>query len=298
MTIAVSITETNVFTALRSFLLSVLPAGMDVIRAQVNRVPEPSGPDFVLMNSTMRLRLATNIDSYADALFRGVIQGSTMIVTEAMYGALQVGSYLFMENLPSGTTVSAFLNGATGGVGAYTITPAFPGVNLTDQFGNQLTDQAGNYIIEDTLPLGAEFSMLTDQLGNPLTDQYGNILTSVPVTKISAPIAAGNILFLQKTQFSMQLDVHGPNSGDNAQAITTMLRDDYAVQQFATSGLAITPLYADDPRQIPFINAEQQYENRWVIEAMLQVDPVITIPQQFADQLNVMLINVAATYPA
>ena len=264
MTIAVSITETNVFKTLRSFLLSVLPVGIDVIRAQVNRVPEPSSPDFVIVNSTMRTRLATNIDTYADALFVGSISYDTLDITSVDYGALTIGATVFMPNLPLGTVVTAFGTG-TGGIGTYTISPPFS-QQLTDQAGNPLTDQAGNLIVQTTLPSG--------------------------------PVAAGNAFFLQKTQFNMQIDVHGPNGGDNAQIITTMMRDDYAVQQFATSGLAITPLYADDPRQIPFINAEQQYENRWVVEAMLQVDPVITVPQQFADQLNVTLINVAATYPA
>ena len=40
--------QTDVFTALRSFLLGVLPNGVEVIKGQVNRVAEPQGSDFVV----------------------------------------------------------------------------------------------------------------------------------------------------------------------------------------------------------------------------------------------------------
>ena len=46
-----------------------------------------------------------------------------------------------------------------------------------------------------------------------------------------------------------------------------MFRSSYAVDFFAALGGAITPLFASDPRQMPFVNAEQQYEDRYVIEA-------------------------------
>jgi hypothetical protein len=85
----------------------------------------------------------------------------------------------------------------------------------------------------------------------------------------------------------VQLDVYGPNSADNSHTITTLFRDSYAVDQFATSGFDVTPLYADDARQAPFIDAESQWEDRWMISAVLQVNPIITVPQDFASELTV-----------
>ncbi len=260
----VSITEANVFIVLGNFLTAILPPGVEVIRSQVNRTPEPSGADFVTMNSTGRSRLATNIDSYVDALFNGSISYDILTINSVAYGALTIGATLFMEGLPSGTIITAFGTGS-GGIGTYTVSPPYS-VALTDQSGNPLTDQVGNSLVETQLA--------------------------------SSAVAAGAANFMQETQFNMQLDVHGPNGGDNAQIITTMLRDDYAVQSFAASGFDIFPLYAEDPRQIPFINAEQQYENRWIVEARIQANPSVLVPQQFADQLAIDVINVAATYPA
>ena len=59
----------------------------------------------------------------------------------------------------------------------------------------------------------------------------------------------------------------------------------------------VVPLYADDPRQMPFINAESQYEWRWVLEAKLQVNQAVQIPQQFADSAVVDAISVEAEFP-
>jgi hypothetical protein len=76
-----------------------------------------------------------------------------------------------------------------------------------------------------------------------------------------------------------------------------MLRDDYAMAQFSTSGFDVTPLYADDPKQVPFLNGEQQYETRWIVEAVLQVNPVVSVPQQFMDAASITLVEVDAAYP-
>jgi hypothetical protein len=123
------------------------------------------------------------------------------------------------------------------------------------------------------------------------------IISGAPQTVASQAIAAGASSKLQPMKVTMQLDVHGPNSADNATIITTMLRDDYGVQQFKASGFDVTPLYSGDPKQIPFLNGEQQIEQRWVIDAVLQCNPVLTVPQQFASTINVGFREVDSTFP-
>ena len=102
---------------------------------------------------------------------------------------------------------------------------------------------------------------------------------------------------LQPTEVTFQLDVHGPESADHAQIISTLFRDEYAVNAFAASGIDVAPLHADDPRQIPFINQENQFENRWVVEALLQANQVVTVSQDSANVVEVDVISVDATYP-
>ena len=93
----------------------------------------------------------------------------------------------------------------------------------------------------------------------------------------------------------MQVDVHGPNSTDNSQILQQLFWDSYGVDALCASG--ITPLFADDPRQSPFITAAAQYEDRWTVDLHMQVKPVITIPQQFADAVALTVTDVDVAFP-
>lgn len=55
-----SITDKQVFEAVRDFLLLVLPTGTEVVRALNNKVAMPKG-NFVTMQAVTQARLATNI---------------------------------------------------------------------------------------------------------------------------------------------------------------------------------------------------------------------------------------------
>jgi hypothetical protein len=172
MPLSVSPSQSDIQTALRAFLLSILPSGTEVIEGLDNRVPEPKKANFVTMTVLRRPRLATNLDTLNDT-------GDQTAVT-------------------------------------------------------------------------------------------------------------------QSTEVVFQLDVHSDNlltASDNAQLIATLFRDDYATD-FFDDYPGITPLYADDPRLIPFVNAENQYEPRYAVEARLQADQVVTVPAQSADSLSLDITNV------
>lgn len=140
------------------------------------------------------------------------------------------------------------------------------------------------------------------QVTAQLTGTAGGVGTyrvSPSQTVASERIASGAIEATQATNVVTQIDVHGPASADNAQIIATMFRDLYATDLFAATGLELSPLYASDPRQLPFVNDQQQYENRWVIELALQANEVVLgVPQQFADQIDTTFIDVTSFYPA
>lgn len=132
----------------------------------------------------------------------------------------------------------------------------------------------------------------------------------------------GNKTVQLNTTLHLQLDCYGPDSFAWADLIAALWRDDYAVQAMANvlvgataDGLitadsslisadatayrvTVTPLYCEDPRLIAIDNAEKQNEQRWMVEAVLQYNPVVVIAQQFAGTLGpVGVISVDATYP-
>ena len=224
--------QSNIQVALRAFLLNILPAGVQVIQGQDNRVPEPSVGDFVVITPIRRDRVETNSDTYNDCAFTGSIAAQTLTVTAVELGTVTIGNVLFGSGVAPGTKITGFYSGLGG---------------------------PGTYIV--------------------------NISQTVPSTLMASGVQND----MQPTRVTMQLDVHGPNSSDNAQTLSTLFRDEYGTAFFSNSGYDVRPLYADDPKQIPFLNAEQQYETRYVIDAVLQANQVIAPPQQYAQQLKVTI---------
>ncbi len=237
-------TQSDVQTALRAFLMSVLPSGVDVVEGQDNRVSEPSDTDFVVMTTILRERLSTNFDQFQDCSFIGSVSGATLTVTSVNFGTIQVGNTLFGAGVSAGTTIASLGTG-TGGTGTYTLSAA--------------------------------------------------------QTVTSSKMAAGTIKYTQSSKFTVQLDFHSANVGDSsdmAETVSTLFRDGYATDYFASVNANVIPLHADEPRQVPFQNAESQWETRWIVDAKLQVNRSVTAPQQFADQLQTGLVAVNNEYPA
>ena len=90
--------------------------------------------------------------------------------------------------------------------------------------------------------------------------------------------------FSAPTRVDIQIDFYGPDAGDHCKAVKQVFRTPYATAQFADG---IKPLYCSQGIQSPLITGEQQWESRWTLTATLQYNPVVDVPQQFADALDV-----------
>ena len=234
MMTALSITEAQIFTALGGVLTGFGMVASDgsavpVIRGQVNRVPQPTSPDHVVMWPLMRTRLATNVDTVIDAHFTGSITANVLTVAALLTGSPAIGQKLYAHGITAGCTILTQITGSPGGVGTYTVS------------------------------------------------QTANVA--------STTIYCGSLFLEQDTEFTAQIDVHGPASADNIARISTIWRDQACVDLFTANGGFVCPLYHSDPRQLPFENAENQVEERWSIDLAMQVNPVITLPMQFAGTL-------------
>lgn len=317
MMLSVSPNEDDIQTALRSFLLSVLPDGT--------------------------------------ACFRATITGTLMDVVSMVDGSGPINDLdvVLGEGVLPGSVVENQTGGTTGGVGTYTISPnqmvSAPTAMAT---GVEVYEAQDNLVPESPFPDQVIFTPLRrPRLATNIDDFVdglfaGSITGTLMTISAVAPgyvgeLAVGSVVFgvgvaagtvvtalgtggggvgtyqvapsqtvtsralaagvqtkMQETEIVYQLDVHGPNSGDFSQTISTMFRDPYAVDQFATSGFPISPLYADDPAQRPFVNENQQVENRWALDAHLQANITISVAQQASDVLSVEAISVEAPpYP-
>lgn len=136
------------------------------------------------------------------------------------------------------------------------------------------------------MPLGG-FIALTAMYRNRLSTNVDNYPDPTPTT--------GSKTARQAVQVTVQIDCYGPDSGDWSTILSTMLRDEYACLAMAPS---VQPLHADDPKSMPLTNGEQQYEQRWTLTALFQVNPVVSTAMQFFTGAQVGLVDVDASYPA
>lgn len=149
--------------------------------------------------------------------------------------------------------------------------PIGPGVTVTD--GSLGAIAAGTVVVDQ----------LSGSIGG-----VGTYTVAPPQTLAAGTLYVGTRSDFEPVEWVVQLDVHGPNSADNVRVIETIFRSELGVQIFdpgETDGL-IQPLYADEARQVPFINAEEQYENRWTLDVHLQINPTVGTTQQFAGVLT------------
>ncbi len=111
------------------------------------------------------------------------------------------------------------------------------------------------------------------------------------------PLATGAALISQPTEVTIQTDVYGPSAADNTSILTTLLRDGYfdlwlTRQGYTDQGIGI--LDVGEPRQMAFIDGEDQYEDRWSFDVKLQANQVTSPSQDFADSINLDIIEADA----
>ncbi len=99
----------------------------------------------------------------------------------------------------------------------------------------------------------------------------------------------------QGIELTVQIDCYGPHSGTWASTVSTLFEDAYG---FNALGPNCEPLYANQARMMPLVDAEQQYEERWSLDCRLQWNPVATIQQQYADALDLTLKDVTVLFPS
>ncbi|QIA76174.1 LIC_12616 family protein [Rodentibacter caecimuris] len=78
-------------------------------------------------------------------------------------------------------------------------------------------------------------------------------------------------------EIMIQLDFYGESAVKMAKTFCLLWRDFYACEHF-TCG---SPLYCDEPKFMQFINERSEYENRWLVTAYFNYNPVITHQQEF-----------------
>lgn len=127
------------------------------------------------------------------------------------------------------------------------------------------------------MPVGP-FVLMTAMLKKRLRTNVDNYNPTTDPAPAPGPVTSE-----MGQQVDIQLDCYGPLSSDWSDILVTLLRDDTGCEALLPS---CQPLYADDPIRAPLTNAEMQYEDRWIITARIQYNPITTTAQEYATALG------------
>lgn len=256
--VTISLTEAQGFTALRAFLLAICsPQNLEVVRAVGNTAP----------GSNVRVPEP--------------IAGDFVVMSSLRTERLETNETTFSDNVSVGSIAGTTL----------TVTELARGVLAPGQLLIDYDYPSGNIAINTTI-----LSQLTSTEPGGVPGGTGTYEVSVSQTLAGETLYSGTRSDLVGTEWVVQLDVHGPNSMNNANVIDALFRSEFGVDFFASTGFWIAPLHVDTAGQMPMENAEKEVEYRWVLEAHLEIVPIVTTPQQFAQEVQVRNVEASVIY--
>jgi len=128
--------------------------------------------------------------------------------------------------------------------------------------------------------------------------RMGSLLLATPTGKWVDPgTNPGTVESKTSARGRFQLDFYGEGAADAVHIVQALFRTRYTCDQLAGSGLEVQPLYAEDPKNTTMVNAEQQYQERWTLDAFIQFNPVVTVPLDFASALEATVVEIDTKFP-
>lgn len=108
-----------------------MSGAVEVVRGNVNRVPEPLGGDYVVMMQLRQDALSYNEVSYADNVAAGTISGNVLTVAAVTQAESPLSPGMLVLTIPSmpdpvadNTVLGAQITGTPGGAGTYGVSPS------------------------------------------------------------------------------------------------------------------------------------------------------------------------------
>jgi hypothetical protein len=314
--VSLSPTDSQIFSSLVGFLQTVLPQGGATFSGSI------AGTNLTVTKVTNGVAIEPGDAVFSTAL--GAVAAGTLIVSQTSGTAGGPGVYVVnVSQSVSGSPLNTGVPILKGQQNRIAQPPAPNYVIMTPlrrpRLATNIDDAVDCYfqasiaakvltvssVAYGTIELGSQLfgvgitanTVVLSQLTGSPPGGIGTYSINNAQTVSAEGMACGTNSMLQKLEVVAQLDVYGPGSADLATIISTAFRDEYGVDLFAASGFDVAPLYADDPRQIGFIDGEVQWEERWIIEAHIQANVSVVVPQQFAAVLSLDLVNVDVEYP-
>lgn len=134
------------------------------------------------------------------------------------------------------------------------------------------------------MPLGA-FNIIT-----PL--KFRRLGTTRDIKADTGSALTSQMSYTEIRQAEIQVDLYGPEAGNRAIELETLFASSYGYETIKTLDDRLAPLYSSEAIQAPMINAESQWQERYIITLYLQAHITVTLRQDYFDRADITLEQV------
>ncbi|WP_437609678.1 phage neck terminator protein [Erwinia sp. V71] len=114
--------------------------------------------------------------------------------------------------------------------------------------------------------------------------RFTRLSTTREINKDTGSPSTSAIGFTEVRQADIQIDIYGDDAGGRAIALETVFRTAYAYDAIKAIDSRLAPLYSTEAIQAPMINAENQWQERYMLTVSLQAHITIDVPQDYFDK--------------
>lgn len=117
--------------------------------------------------------------------------------------------------------------------------------------------------------------------------RFPRLSTTRDIKQDTGSPATSSMGYTEIRQADIQIDIYGDSAGDRAIALETVFTSGYAYEKIKALDSRLAPLYSSAAIQAPMINAESQWQERYIVTLSLQAHITVSFPQDYFDKAEI-----------
>lgn len=117
--------------------------------------------------------------------------------------------------------------------------------------------------------------------------RFTRLSTTRDIKQDTGSQATSSMGYTEVRQADIQVDIYGENAGDRAIALETVFASSYGYDKIKSIDERLAPLYSSPAIQAPMIDAESQWQERYILTLSLQAHITVSFPQDYFDKAEI-----------
>lgn len=117
--------------------------------------------------------------------------------------------------------------------------------------------------------------------------RFTRLSTTRDVSQDTGDPSTSAMGYTEVRQADIQVDIYGQGAGDRAIALETTFASSYAYDKIKAIDPRLAPLYSSPAIQAPMIDAESQWQERYMLTLSLQAHITVSFQQDYFDKAEI-----------